>query len=146
MEQRIMIARGEASRVKQERFEDDFKREGRQIERVRGVAITFGRDLKSQGLEGGADEELDYDFEEEFQDDEENNTFYRDQEEEDEAKFQEVSKSPLPGIRISDGRNNAKRSSEWPMRLSVISPRSRAGMKMMMEGRSLIRRERSFER
>lgn len=41
-------------------------------------------------MEGGLDEELDYDFNEEFQDDEDVNTFYRDAEEEEEAKLQEV--------------------------------------------------------
>jgi transcription initiation factor TFIIF subunit alpha len=41
-------------------------------------------------MEGGLDEELDYDVNEEFQDDEDVNTFYRDAEEEEEAKLQEV--------------------------------------------------------
>jgi transcription initiation factor TFIIF subunit alpha len=44
-------------------------------------------------MEGGLDEELDYDFNEEFQDDEDVNTFYRDAEEEEEAKLQEVRRS-----------------------------------------------------
>jgi hypothetical protein len=51
---------------------------------LRGIA-----DL--QGLEGGAGEELDYDEKEDFQDDDDVNTFYRDQEEEEEAKATEVS-------------------------------------------------------
>ena len=38
------------------------------------------------------DEELDYDEKEDFQDDDDVNTFYRDQEEEEEAKRTEVSK------------------------------------------------------
>lgn len=42
-------------------------------------------------MEGGADEDLDYDFNEDFQDDDDVNTFYRDEEEEEEAKLQEVS-------------------------------------------------------
>ncbi len=43
-----------------------------------------------QGLEGGVDEELDYDVNDDFQDDEEKNTFYRNEEEEEDAKLQEV--------------------------------------------------------
>ncbi|ORX34102.1 hypothetical protein BD324DRAFT_683542 [Kockovaella imperatae] len=74
LESRLTQRAGVAPKVKREKFEDDYKREGRMLER---------------GLEGGADEELDYDFKEEFQDDEENNTFYQDREEEEEAKLQE---------------------------------------------------------
>lgn len=37
------------------------------------------------------DEELDYDVAEDFQDDDDVNTFYHDQEEEEETKYQEVS-------------------------------------------------------
>lgn len=37
-------------------------------------------------MEGGVDEELDFDEAEEFQDDDDNNTFYRDAREEDEAR------------------------------------------------------------
>lgn len=46
---------------------------------------------KTQGLEGGAGEELDYDEKDDFQDDDDVNTFYRDQDEEEEAKATEVS-------------------------------------------------------
>lgn len=41
-------------------------------------------------MEGGADEELDYDEAELFQDDDDVNTFYHNQEEEEEAKLQDV--------------------------------------------------------
>ncbi|WWD18160.1 hypothetical protein CI109_102609 [Kwoniella shandongensis] len=56
---------------KVERYDDDYRREGRMAER---------------GLEGGIDEELDFDEAEGFQDDDDNNTFYRDVNEEEEAK------------------------------------------------------------
>lgn len=42
--------------------------------------------VPEQGMEGGVDEELDFDEAEEFQDDDDNNTFYRDVREEDEAR------------------------------------------------------------
>ena len=45
----------------------------------------------TQGLEGGAEEELDYDVNEDFQDDEDLNTFYRNEDEEEDAKLQDVS-------------------------------------------------------
>lgn len=54
-------------------------------------------------MEGGIDEELDYDVNEEFQDDDDVNTFYRDAEEEEEMKLQEVS----PPRRILDRSANA---------------------------------------
>jgi len=60
---------------KREQFEDDLRREGRGIGR---------------GLEGDFDEELDYDANEDFQDDEDSNTFYVDKGEEEEKKLQEV--------------------------------------------------------
>ncbi|KAL1405162.1 transcription factor IIF subunit tfg1 [Vanrija albida] len=60
--------------VKRERFDDDYVRERRNIGR---------------GLEGTADEELDFDVNEEFQDDEDSNTFYHNKEEDDEKKLQE---------------------------------------------------------
>ncbi|ORY28592.1 hypothetical protein BCR39DRAFT_534269 [Naematelia encephala] len=64
-----------AAAVKKEpKWDDDYKREGRRLER---------------GLEGGADEELDYDETEMFQDDEENNTFYHNAEEEEDQKLQD---------------------------------------------------------
>lgn len=53
---------------------DDYKAENRQMGRA---------------LEGGLDEELDYDVNEEFQDDEDSNTFYVNREEEEEKKLQE---------------------------------------------------------
>ncbi|KAK8865657.1 hypothetical protein IAR55_000802 [Kwoniella newhampshirensis] len=56
---------------KEEKYDDDYRREGRLAER---------------GLEGGVDEELDFDEAEGFQDDDDNNTFYRDVNEEEEAK------------------------------------------------------------
>ncbi|RSH92734.1 hypothetical protein EHS25_008180 [Saitozyma podzolica] len=80
MEARMRAMRAAANgrvagpKVKVERFDDDERKEGRQLTR---------------GMEGGLDEELDYDFNEEFQDDEDVNTFYRDAEEEEEAKLQE---------------------------------------------------------
>jgi len=78
-------------RVKVEKYEDDFKREGRQQERVSYPVHPSPAKLIEQGMEGGVDEELDYDVAEDFQDDDENNTFYHDQEEEEETKYQEVS-------------------------------------------------------
>ncbi|WWC68393.1 uncharacterized protein I206_102319 [Kwoniella pini CBS 10737] len=54
-----------------ERFEDDYVKEGRRAER---------------GLEGGIDEELDFDETEHFQDDDDVNTFYRNADEEDQAR------------------------------------------------------------
>ena len=53
---------------------DDYKAENRQMGRA---------------LEGGFDEELDYDVNEDFQDDEDSNTFYVNREEEEEKKLQE---------------------------------------------------------
>lgn len=53
---------------------DDYKAENRQMGRA---------------LEGGLDEELDYDMNEDFQDDEDSNTFYVNREEEEEKKLQE---------------------------------------------------------
>ena len=44
-------------------------------------------------MEGGEDEELDYDVNEDFQDDEDNNNFHRNEEEEEEQKRIEVSLS-----------------------------------------------------
>jgi transcription initiation factor TFIIF subunit alpha len=77
-------------KVKVERFDDDERREGRKLTRVSCSLIANAMSDGIQGMEGGVDEELDYDFNEEFQDDEENNTFYRDADEEEEAKLQEV--------------------------------------------------------
>ncbi|WWC60559.1 uncharacterized protein I303_103133 [Kwoniella dejecticola CBS 10117] len=54
-----------------ERFDDDYVKEGRRPER---------------GLEGGIDEELDFDETEHFQDDDDVNTFYRNADEEDQAR------------------------------------------------------------
>jgi transcription initiation factor TFIIF subunit alpha len=68
---------GPASRVKAERFDDDYKREGRQTQR---------------GLEGGEDEELDFDPNEHFQDDDDVNTFHVNDEEEEDARMQNVGK------------------------------------------------------
>lgn len=78
MEWNIATNRGDNRRatVKREQFEDDYRREGR----------NMGR-----GLEGGVEEELDYDVADDFQDDEDSNTFYIDQEEVEEKKLQEVS-------------------------------------------------------
>lgn len=45
----------------------------------------------NKGMEGGADEELDFDENEAFQDDDDVNTFYHNQEDEEEAKLQDVS-------------------------------------------------------
>jgi hypothetical protein len=41
--------------------------------------MSEGLDSRSscQGMEGGEDEELDYDINEDFQDDDDNNTFHR---------------------------------------------------------------------
>jgi hypothetical protein len=47
-----------------------------------------------QGMEGGEDEELDYDVNDDFQDDEDNNNFHRNEEEEEEQKRIEVSVQP----------------------------------------------------
>ncbi|OCF56673.1 hypothetical protein L486_05527 [Kwoniella mangroviensis CBS 10435] len=61
----------EDRKPKIEKYEDDYVKEGRRAER---------------GLEGGIDEELDFDEAEHFQDDDDVNTFYRNAEEEDDAK------------------------------------------------------------
>lgn len=76
MEWNIMANKGELPRAtaKRERFEDDYVRENRNIGR---------------GLEGGVDEELDYDMNDDFQDDEDSNTFYHNKEEDEEKKLQE---------------------------------------------------------
>ncbi|OWZ55292.1 transcription initiation factor TFIIF subunit alpha [Cryptococcus neoformans c45] len=73
METRIKMLKGVTvdRKAKFERYEDDYQREGHRVER---------------GMEGGVDEELDFDEAEEFQDDDDNNTFYRDAREEDEAR------------------------------------------------------------
>jgi len=44
-----------------------------------------------QGLEGGFDEELDYDMNDDFQDDDDNNELYRNEDEEEDSKRVEVS-------------------------------------------------------
>lgn len=79
--------------VKRERWEDDDRREGRGLQRVRVVSFYPGTGARTdtQGLEGGADEELDYDVNEDFQDDDDVNTFYRNADEEEDAKLQDVS-------------------------------------------------------
>ncbi|WRT65928.1 uncharacterized protein IL334_002879 [Kwoniella shivajii] len=73
MEGRIRLLKGVNvdRKPKVERYEDDYAKDGRRAER---------------GLEGGIDEELDFDEAEHFQDDDDVNTFYRNVEEEDEAK------------------------------------------------------------
>lgn len=78
-------------KIKSERFDDDLRREGRQLERV-SQADLFILEVRadSQGMEGGEDEELDYDVNEDFQDDEDNNNFHRNEEEEEEQKRIEV--------------------------------------------------------
>ncbi|EIW72848.1 hypothetical protein TREMEDRAFT_12890, partial [Tremella mesenterica DSM 1558] len=76
IEQRVLQKHGESStsRVKVERYEDDYLREGRAVQ---------------LGVEGGIDEELDFDANEHFQDDDDVNDFHRNDEEEEEAKLQE---------------------------------------------------------
>lgn len=49
-------------------------------------------------MEGGVDEELDYDEKEDFQDDDDVNTFHHDREEEEEAKATEVSHSMISSL------------------------------------------------
>jgi transcription initiation factor TFIIF subunit alpha len=65
MEWNIMHNKGNVPerKAKRERYEEDYVREGRNIGR---------------GLEGGVDEELDFNADEEFQDDDDINTFYND--------------------------------------------------------------------
>ncbi|KAL7423697.1 transcription factor IIF subunit tfg1 [Cryptotrichosporon argae] len=63
-----------APRIKRETFDDDLRRERRQLGR---------------GLEGDVDEELDYDVNDDFQDDDDHNTFYRNEEEEEEQRLHE---------------------------------------------------------
>ncbi|WVF70835.1 hypothetical protein IAT40_005629 [Kwoniella sp. CBS 6097] len=92
MEVGIRVRRGmEIDRKpKIERYEDDYKREGRRAER---------------GLEGGIDEELDFDEAEEFQDDDDVNTFYRNAEEEDaarEAEEQQKKEYRLANANVGD--------------------------------------------
>jgi hypothetical protein len=81
-------------RIKVERFDDDMRREGRRLERVRPKRFVADPGAYIQGMEGGEDEELDYDVNEDFQDDEDNNNFHRNEEEEEEQKRIEVSHSP----------------------------------------------------
>ncbi|WVW80394.1 hypothetical protein I302_102375 [Kwoniella bestiolae CBS 10118] len=73
MEGRLRLNNGSLQdrKPKVERYEDDYVKEGRRAER---------------GLEGGIDEELDFDETEHFQDDDDVNTFYRNAEEEDDAR------------------------------------------------------------
>ncbi|OCF42449.1 transcription initiation factor TFIIF subunit alpha [Kwoniella heveanensis CBS 569] len=92
MEVGIRVRRGMDidRKPKVERYEDDYKREGRRAER---------------GLEGGIDEELDFDEAEEFQDDDEVNTFYRNAEEEDaarEAEEQQKKEYRLANANVGD--------------------------------------------
>ncbi|GMK60100.1 hypothetical protein CspeluHIS016_0903170 [Cutaneotrichosporon spelunceum] len=76
MEWNIMTNKGTLPQrqPKRERYEEDYVREGRNIGR---------------GLEGGVDEELDYDANDDFQDDDDVNTFYHDADADEEKKLQE---------------------------------------------------------
>ncbi|WVQ97202.1 hypothetical protein IAU59_004312 [Kwoniella sp. CBS 9459] len=92
MEVGIRVRRGMDidRKPKLERYEDDYRREGRRAER---------------GLEGGIDEELDFDEAEEFQDDDDVNTFYRNAEEEDvarEAEEQQKKEYRLANANVGD--------------------------------------------
>jgi hypothetical protein len=110
MEMRIKSNKGEElfARTKRETFEEDYRREGRNIGR---------------GLEGGFDEELDFDVNEEFQDDEDSNTFYINKDEEDEKKIQEVRCLPC-GVMLTT-RNVRSRSSAGRTPTSATGLRSR---------------------
>ncbi|CAK9782224.1 hypothetical protein CC85DRAFT_325349 [Cutaneotrichosporon oleaginosum] len=79
MEWKIMQKKGKApsANVKRERFEDDYVREGRNLGR---------------GLEGGVDEELDYNADEDFQDDDDVDTFYKDGDDEEKQLQEERQK------------------------------------------------------
>ncbi|ODO07389.1 transcription initiation factor TFIIF subunit alpha [Cryptococcus wingfieldii CBS 7118] len=74
LESRIQLLRGSTvdRKPKVEKYEDDFKREGHRV--------------GGSNLEGGVGEELDFDEAEEFQDDDDNNTFYNDAREQEEAR------------------------------------------------------------
>jgi len=75
-------------------------------------------------MEGGEDEELDYDVNDDFQDDEDNNNFHRNEEEEEEQKRIEVG-ACHHGQVLSDGRSNNVKNSRLLMRLSAIGLRSK---------------------
>ena len=75
-------------------------------------------------MEGGEDEELDYDVNDDFQDDEDNNNFHRNEEEEEEQKRIEVSVCRHCEV-LSDGRSNNARNSRLPMRLSATDLKSK---------------------
>jgi len=78
-------------------------------------------------MEGGEDEELDYDVNDDFQDDEDNNNFHRNEEEEEEQKRIEVGACRHCEV-LSDGRNNNARNSRLPMRLLATGLRSKTTM------------------
>jgi hypothetical protein len=109
---------GGARGPKQERWEDDDRREGRTLARVSDVP----RGANVQGMEGGADEELDFDENEAFQDDDDVNTFYHNPEDEDEAKLQDVSWSTS---RRADPRKTSKSSTASPTPTSATGRRSK---------------------
>lgn len=106
-----MHNKGEVSRptAKREAFEDDYVREGRNIGR---------------GLEGGVDEELDYDANEDFQDDEDSNTFYFNKEEDEEKKLLEV-RSHVPEVFLTFYRRSKRRSTAGPTPMSATARRLR---------------------
>lgn len=77
-------------------------------------------------MEGGEDEELDYDVNEDFQDDEDNNNFHRNEEEEEEQKRIEVRACVWHlGSASADDRNNNAKNSKLPMPLSATDLKSR---------------------
>lgn len=124
MDARSRVFNGEdiKPKIKVERFDDDFRREGRRLERVsRTIRESVIADM--QGMEGGEDEELDYDVNEDFQDDEDNNNFHRNEEDEEEQKRIDVSVliSARDGLTL---RNGSKKSSSWPMRMWETGLRS----------------------
>lgn len=96
--------------TKRERFDDDYVRERRNIGR---------------GLEGTADEELDFDVNEEFQDDEDSNTFYHNKEEDEEKKLQEVGGTRwfVALVIDADHRSAKSRSTAGRMPMLAIVPR-----------------------
>ena len=66
-------------------------------------------------MEGGEDEELDYDFNEEFQDDDDVNMPHRNEEEEEEQKRIEVGYTFFRSLQKLMSRNGSRRSSSWLM-------------------------------
>ena len=94
-------------------------------------------------MEGGEDEELDYDVNEDFQDDEDNNNFHRNEEEEEEQKRIEVSVLSLRRQQRLISRSNNAKSSRWPTLPSVTARKLRRMRTLMRNVRDSMTMENS---